>query len=119
MSNPRVWVLKEQVIGTKNGARPMDLTPAMAYGDLEFVTVTDQPTYGKSSVLDAWRKAVDRFVEEYDEVNDFIVPTGQPSAIFAIGWLLGRAGKVPRFLQWRREENRYQVLNLGLGFENV
>jgi len=39
------------------------------------------------------------------------VTTGQPTAIFAVGWALGRAGKVPRFLVWRREENRYRVLH--------
>jgi hypothetical protein len=106
-----VWIIKEQVRRGDTGPMVMDYSPAMEYGELEFITRHDMPLYGRSSVQDVWNDDVIRFVKEYDEANDYIVATGQPSAIFAVGWALGMAGKTPRFLVWRREENRYRVVN--------
>jgi hypothetical protein len=111
MKNPTVFVVKEQVVRSEVGAIPMDYSPAMQFGDLEFITSHDMPLYGRSGLMDGWNEDVARFVEKYDPFNDFIITTGQPAAIFAVGWALGRAGKTPRFLVWRREENRYRVVN--------
>lgn len=107
----KVFVIKEQVIRGDTGPTAMDYSAAMQYGELDFVTTHDMPLYGKSSVQDAWDKDVHRFVREYDSAHDFVVTTGQPTAIFSAGWALGAAGKIPRFLVWRREESRYRVVN--------
>lgn len=106
-----VYVVKEQAVRTSTGAEPMDYSRAMEYGNLEFITAHDLPFYGRSSMLSSWNRDVQDFVDSYDPLNDYIVTTGQPAAIFCIGWVLGRAGKAPRFLVWRREENRYRVFD--------
>ena len=109
-NRPTVFIIKEQVRRTDTGNEPMDYSPAMYYGDIEFVTKTDMPSYPNSSVQMSWNLDVGRFVEKYDPTCDLIITTGQPAAIFAVGHALGLAGKSPRFLMWRREENRYRVL---------
>jgi len=117
----KVWIIKEQTIRGDTGPIVMDYSAAMEFGELEFITNHDMPLYGRSSVQDMWNKDVHRFVREYDPATDFVVTTGQPTAIFATGWALGAAQKAPRFLVWRREENRYRVVNFDgsvfLGFE--
>lgn len=105
----KVWIIKEQVMRGDTGPIVMDYSAAMEFGELEFITSHDMPLYGKSSVQGVWNKDVLRFVEEYDEYADYIVTTGQPTAIFTIGWALGLTEKIPRFLVWRREEGRYRV----------
>lgn len=107
----KVWIVKEQVIRGDTGPIVMDYSPAMEFGEIEFITHHDMPLYGKSAVQDMWNEDAKRFAKEYDEFSDYIVTTGQPTAIFAIGWVLGLADKVPRFLVWRREEGRYRVVN--------
>ncbi len=113
---PTVWVVKEQLVRNAVGSTPMDYTPAMAYGEIEFVTQFDLPQHPKSSVLEAWARDVQKFCRDYDPRTDYIVTTGQPTSLFAVGWALGRLGKAPRFLVWRREENRYQAVNFGVEF---
>lgn len=112
----KVWVIKEQMLRTDTGSVAMDYSPAMRYGELEFVTQFDLPTYGKGSTLKAWEEDVKRFVEKYDEMTDFIVATGQPASIFAVGAALGAARKVPRFLAWRRESSDYRPVYLDPDF---
>jgi hypothetical protein len=109
MSNPTVWVVKEQVIR----GEPMDYTLAMDFGDLEFITRNDLPLHSKSTVQDVWNRDVMAFCQKYDEARDFIVCTGQPSAIFHVGFALGLVRKSPRFLVWRREQGRYVVVAPG------
>lgn len=108
-----VYVVKEQMVRTEAGPAPMDLTPAYEYGNIEFITKTDLPLYCNGNVMVQWAADVARFVTKYNPSTDFIVTTGQPAAIMAIGYLLGRAGKIPRFLVWRREEQRYRVVHMG------
>jgi len=107
---PKVWIVKEQVVRNAIGHNAMDYTPAMRHGDLEFITRSDMPMHKNSSVLANWVTDVANFVDKYDESKDFIITTGQPTAIFAIGHALGKAGKSPRYLVWRREDNDYCVL---------
>lgn len=90
----------------------MDFSPALEFGDLEFITIHDIPLYGKGVVMDQWNRDVRDFVQKYDPMHDFIVTTGQPLAIFMIGYELAKSNKRPRFLVWRREENRYRVVNI-------
>jgi len=117
MKHPVVWVVKEQMARGEIGSAPMDYSPALQYGDLEFITFHDMPMYGRSSVQAQWNRDVGKFILEYDPVRDYIVTTGQPIAILAIGFALGQAGKCPRFLVWRREENRYRVVNFDPTFD--
>lgn len=110
MKKPTVWVIKEQAVQ----GNAMDYSPAMVYGEIAFVTRSDIPLHPRSSVQLTWDLDVSKFVTEYDEKTDFIVATGQPTAIFAVGHALGLAGKSPRYLVWRREDNRYRVLDLSV-----
>lgn len=107
---PKVWVIKEQMIRGEIQPIPMDYSPAMEFGELDFITAHDMPMYSKSSVQEQWNKQVDRFVTEYNEQSDFIITTGQPMAIFCVGLMLGRANKSPSFLVWRNQESKYRVV---------
>ncbi len=107
---PTVWIIKEQMVRGEIHPIPMDYSAAMEYGDLEFITRHDMPMYPKSSVQEQWNRDVANFSIKYNPETDFVVTTGQPMAIFAVGWVLGSMGKSPRFLVWRREENRYRVV---------
>lgn len=114
-----VWVVKEQMSRGDTGPIVMDYSAAMEFGELKFITAYDMPLYGRSSAQDAWNEDVAEFVKKYDVYYDFIVTTGQPMAIFTVGWILGLSRKIPRFLVWRREEGRYRVVNFdGTGFVN-
>lgn len=110
-NRPIVFVVKEQMIRDGTGSNAMDFSPAMMYGDIEFITHSDMPLYPRSSVQLAWDCDVSKFVAAYDPTKDFIITTGQPIAIFNVGFALGLANKTPRFLVWRREESRYRVLD--------
>lgn len=98
-----VWSCKEQ--------STMDYFTAEQYGELKFITTVDMPLFLNSTRREIWDKEVAHFVAAYDENTDFIITTGQPTAIFAIGVALGKASKVPRFLVWRREDNHYRILD--------
>ena len=111
MKKPTVWVIKEQMTRTETGSIPMDYSKAMDYGDLKFITTHDIPLYGgASSTQDGWNEDVAAFASQYDPDHDFIITTGQPMAIFMVGWILAllHHEKDPQFLVWRREENRYR-----------
>ncbi|CAB5228647.1 hypothetical protein UFOVP1544_12 [uncultured Caudovirales phage] len=114
MKRPVVWIVKEQSVRNSTGSEAMDYSPAMAYGEIQFITQNDMPLYPRSSIQMNWDLDVASFVRNYDPVTDFIITTGQPTAIFAVGHQLGLAGKTPRYLVWRREENRYRVLDNSL-----
>jgi hypothetical protein len=116
MNKPVVYVIKEQVNG---GANAFDYSPAMLYGDIEFVTRSDIPFHPGSSLTSIWAQDVIKFTEKYDPSRDFIVATGQPTAIFAVGYALGLAGKCPRYLIWRREDNRYRVLENPIEIDEI
>lgn len=111
MKTPTVWACKEQVVRSHDGAVAMDYSPAESYGKLRFITRTDLPFHADSTIRNVWADDVQSFVEQYDPEVDYIITTGQPAAIFAMGWALGRVNKTPRFLVWRREDNHYRVLN--------
>lgn len=116
MKTPQVYVIKEQMTRGEIGPVPMDYSKAMEYGDLRFITTHDMPLYGRSSVQEQWNRDVMEFVDNYDPLRDFVITTGQPMAIFSVGYAMGRAGKTPRFLVWRREENRYRIVNFDSDF---
>jgi hypothetical protein len=109
MTKPKVWVIKEQVRRSDNGASAMDYTPAMVFGELEFITEFDLPLHAQSTVATQWSKAVTAFLVSYDPAEDFIILTGSPLAIFLVGIIVGRAAQSasPKILVWRREQGRY------------
>jgi hypothetical protein len=108
---PVVWIVKEQLRRNSLGSDPMDYGPAMAYGEIRFITKGDLPLYGGGVLYESWYRDVAKFCVEFDESRDFIITTGQPTAIFAIGHALGCHSKIPRYLVWQREENRYRVFD--------
>lgn len=112
MNKPTVWACKEQVTRTALGPAAMDYSPAEGYGELKFITRTDLPMHADSTIREVWEEDVKNFITQYNPETDYIITTGQPTAIFAMGFALGRVNKVPRFLVWRREDNAYRVLNL-------
>lgn len=98
------------------GPIPVDYSAALEYGNIEFVTVHDMPMYAQSMVQKAWDEDVQRFINRFDPTKDYIIPTGQPMAILCVGFALGVVSKKPRFLVWRREENRYRVVHFDTTF---
>lgn len=108
MKRPIVWVIKEQVQRDAVGPKPIDYTPAMQYGDLEFITEFDLPVHtGESTLAKRWNAQTKKFIDLYDDGKDFIILTGQPVAFFMVGYALSTSNKAPRFLVWRREEGKY------------
>jgi hypothetical protein len=98
MRKPIVWIVKEQVRRLQTGVEAMDYTPAMKYGELRFITDFDPPTHAqKSTLLEAWGKSVRAFLKEFDPRTDFVVASGQPTAMMLIAWLMGihQAANVP------------------------
>lgn len=111
MNPPTVWIIKEQMVRSETGSSVMDYTPAMRFGELRFITRHDLPSHGRSLAAVAWAEDVAEFVRQYDQNRDFIVTTGQPMAIFMVGYFLASVGKIPRFLAWKRELNAYVVVD--------
>ena len=111
MNKPTVWIVKEQSVRDSTGSNAMDYSPAMMFGELKFITHSDMPLHPGSSIQEKWQSDVKKFIGEYNSDTDYVITTGQPTAIFAVGHALGLAEKSPRFLVWRREENRYRVLD--------
>ena len=109
MRRPIVWVIKEQVRREMTGVTPMDYTPAMEFGDLEFVTDLDPPIHPSSTVKPEWERQVRNMIKRFDSKNDYIVLTGSPLALFAIGKFLGahKPDSPTKILVWRRELGRY------------
>jgi len=116
---PIVFVVKEQVIRDEVGTVPIDYSPALKFGDLQFITSHDMPLHSASSVQTNWNANVAQFVVGYDQKSDFIICTGQPMAIMTIGFLLGRAGKVPRYLVWRRQAGVYTPVEFDAEIFNI
>lgn len=106
-----VWICKHQALRRNTGLTPMDFSPAEAYGKIRFITKGDMPGNNLSHMRPVWAREVMEFMAEYNPLTDFIVATGQPSSIFAIGHALGIAGKTPRFLVWSHEDNHYRILD--------
>jgi len=104
-----VWIVKEQMVRDGVGSNAMDYSPAMQFGEIRFITRTDMVLHPGSLIQQNWNEDVAAFAMAYDPKNDYIIPTGQPAAIFAVGHALGRLQKAPRYLVWRREENRYRA----------
>lgn len=113
MPKPTVWVVKEQMMRGDLGSVAMDYSPAMKFGDIEFITHHDLPLHPHSSVRNSWALDVLEFVNKYDPHRDYLVATGQPMAILMVGYYLGMAGKAPQFLVWRPAENLYRVVGFG------
>lgn len=111
MRKPIVWIVKEQVRRIQTGVEVMDYTPAMKYGELRFITNFDPPSHvQKSSLMEAWGKAVKSFLDEFDPRIDFLIASGQPTAMMLVAYMIGLhhgTGNQPRFLLWRREEGMY------------
>lgn len=106
--DPIVWVVKEQVRRDASGPALMDFSGAAAYGEVRFITRFDLPMYPASVLYTDWMAKVIEFILEYDDTKDFIVTTGQPTALFEVGRQMGIHGKKPRFLVWKREDNAYR-----------
>lgn len=114
MRAPKVWVVKEQVRSSDHGPRVMDYTPAMEFGELQFITDLDIPMHPASTVTAEWTKAVKKFFNEYQAQTDYIVLTGHTLSIFLIGVIFGASrisGYSPKILVWRRDQGRYIVFD--------
>lgn len=120
MKEPVIWICREQMMRGEGGSVVMDYSAAHQYGkDIRFITKTDMPQARFApQAMDDWKRDVTMFVQEYNELTDYIIVTGSPASIFAIGQALGEMGKVPRFLVWRREDNHYRILD-GTSFDEV
>lgn len=114
----KVWILKEQTIAASQGTVPMDFTPALEFGELQFITNFDVPPHGEpSSIFDQWVLAVEKFVREFDVSKDFIILTGSPLSIFTFGRIIEESIRSQaiisskhlfiNILVWNRQYRRY------------
>jgi hypothetical protein len=100
-ARPRVYVVEQQ---------PFDYSPAQVFGDTHFMDVQrlapDAPGAGlgfNSRVLQQIR----RELSEYVPGIDYIVPTGAPAKLMAVGAVLKEKSANHNVLGWDAKTQRY------------
>ena len=100
-TRPRVYVVEQQ---------PYDYSPAQVYGDPVFMDVQrlapDSPGAGL-----AWNtkilQQIRRELADYIPCIDFLVPTGSPVKLMAVGAVLKERGPHHNILGWDAKTQRY------------
>lgn len=110
--NPKVWVIKEQVRSSANGPVPLDYSAALRYGDIEFITRTDFSMIENTAVNKVVAEDIGRFIERFDNFRDYVLLTGSPLMLFALGFILNACASEVKLLVWRREEQDYRVFKI-------
>lgn len=109
----KVFVVQEPVYfnkQTKQMERKMELTPASAYGNIEFLLDSNRLPLDTTSIVWRMKKKLKDFSDE-----DFIVPVGNPTAMgiaIAVAALSNR-GRV-RVLVWTKETGQYIAVSVNL-----
>ena len=100
-ARPRVYVVEQQ---------PFDYAPASAYGDILFMDVQklapDAPGAGdgfNSRVLQQIRRELSQYVPGID----FLIPTGSPVKLLAVGAVLKEKAPNHNVLGWDGRTQRY------------
>lgn len=100
-TKPRVYVVEQQ---------PFDYSPSQVFGDPIFMEVQklapDSPGAGttwNSKVLQQIRRELDQYVPGLD----FLIPTGAPAKLMAVGAILKEKGPTHNILGWDAKTQRY------------
>lgn len=100
-ARPRVYVVEQQ---------PFDYLPAQAYGDLLFMETQklapDAPGAGTDwnmKILQQIRAELSQYVAD----RDFLIPTGSPVKLLAVGAVLKEKGPRHNVLGWDARTQRY------------
>lgn len=86
---------------------PHDYTPALAYGEIVFMT--DREYSGVKGSLRDGRvvHSMRRCLADYVPGKDFVIPTGSPMHIGVAFMLLAERGKSHKVLHWTNQLKRY------------
>lgn len=104
MKTPTVYVVQDN--GNKN------LTPAMGFGTIKVLANRDLPCFGDNT--HALRR-VREGLKDYDPETDFIILTGDPLLILAVGGFITEAHGKVRCLKWDRQNEKYLFVEMQLG----
>lgn len=106
----RVLVVNEPT-GARGTERRIDLTPALQYGELIFLTPAGQPPADLGPLIGNLAQQLSGF----DAEQDSILPVGHPALIGAVYALLGLSGhRHIRTLVWVRRLSAYRPVMLEL-----
>lgn len=100
-ARPRVYIVEQQ---------PFNYSPADAFGDILFMDVQrlapETPGAGtgwNSKILSQIRRELANYVPTID----FVVPTGSPAKLLAVGAALKEKGSIHNVLGWDGRTQRY------------
>lgn len=113
MTRPTVWVVKNHVMKSTGGSRPMDYSAAEAYGDIKFITDQEVPINRKWASAECMAKIQQDFEAFCRELkpSDFLILTGSPYLFYLLAAALAEYGHLfPNLLAWRREDSEYVAL---------
>lgn len=107
MRNPKVFVSqipnrRDHLTGTLTPS--INITPAEEHGEL---VIMMPPQASFHATFDMIRQLRDHLQHYNFEAGDSVVCTGDPSIIFAVGWVLREFNQKARILKWDRNVGRY------------
>lgn len=101
-ARPRVYVIEQQAY---------DYAAAEVFGDIVYMNVQrmapDTPNATSREFNQKIRHQIARELSEYVSGLDFIVPTGAPQKILAVGGHLASIGQWHNVLGWDARQQRY------------
>lgn len=100
-SRPRVYVVEQQ---------PFDYSPAKVYGDPLFMDVQRLAPHIDEAGFD-WNakilQQIRRELSDYVPEHDYLIPTGAPAKLVAVGAVLKEKGPNHYVLGWDAKTQRY------------
>jgi hypothetical protein len=105
--NPIVWVTQEMP--------KLNYTSAEKYGDVRFITDSDFSSSSASITNGSIKAAINTFSDRFDEVVDYVVPSGSVLVSMLSCAALAKKGvKKVAFLRWDNRKMDYDCVNLGI-----
>lgn len=105
---PVVYILRESFI--RYGAeaqRPLDYTPALDFGQIEFVTNSEPSVSPGSRFNEDLVSDLRTFAAKYRPEIDYIVPSGATTMVLLAGMLLGQRHRRVQVLHWHNARRAY------------
>lgn len=109
----RVFVVQQPVKRVAGNWQPIfDLSPARDFGKLQFILL--RPGNIAPDRLPTVLVHMQETLRDFTD-DDYLLPTGEPTAIAAAAMIAGRAngGRV-KFLRWDRHSQSYEVVQINI-----
>lgn len=107
-NKPTCYVIEQQAF---------DYSAAASFGVLKFIE-SKQLAPQSPNAPDTWNRGVVHQLRselrDYLPGFDYVIPTGSPSRILAVGMILAEKGKKHRILKWDGRTSRYLQYDVNL-----